>query len=203
MPPIKNIIFDLGGVFMNLDFKLTEQAFVELGIKEFNSMSRQDHVNNIFEEFETGKITADQMYQAVRKSTGINLTENQIKTAWNAMLLDFPIERMEWLEKIAEKYKVYLYSNTNILHYEAFMQIFAATGLQDFNKYFIKAYYSHELGLRKPYPTSFQKILEEQGLDPAETLFIDDTAKNIEGAQKAGMQTIHLAPPMTVLDLEL
>jgi HAD superfamily hydrolase (TIGR01549 family) len=203
MPPIKNIIFDLGGVFMNLDFKLTEQAFVELGVTGFNSMSRQDHVIELFEQFETGKITPDQMYQAVRKATGTDLTNEQIKTAWNALLLDFPVERMEWLQKIAKKYKVYLYSNTNILHYEAFMRNFAATGLQDLNKYFIKAYYSHELGLRKPHPTSFQKILEEQGLNPAETLFIDDTAKNIEGAQKAGMQTVHLVHPMTVLDLEL
>ena len=204
MTPIKNIIFDLGGVFMNLDFKLTEKAFAELGIEGFAAMSSQHQSNPLFEQLETGKISAEELCIAFRKATNSILTDEQIKAAFNALLLDFPPERLEWLEKINKKYKVYLFSNTNSIHYEAFMQIFAAsTGKPDLNAYFIKAYYSHELGLRKPYTESYLKILEEQQLIAAETLFIDDTAKNIEGAQKAGLQTIHLVAPMTVLDLEL
>lgn len=200
----KNIIFDLGGVFMNLDFHLTERAFINLGITEFPSLFTQHHANDLFEQLETGKISPQVFYDAFRQSTQSCLTNEQIKTAWNALLLDFPVERLHWLDKIRLKYKVYLFSNTNLIHYKAFMQVFTkSTGQPDLNRYFSKAYYSHELGLRKPYVASFKKILEEEKLEAAETLFIDDTAKNIEGAQKAGMQTIHLVPPMTVLDLPL
>ena len=189
---------------MNIDFKLTEQAFADLGIEGFAAMSSQHQTNPLFEQLETGKISAEKLCIAFRKATNSTLTDEQIKAAFNALLLDFPPERLEWLEQISKKYKVYLFSNTNIIHYEAFMKIFVtSSGQPDLNKYFIKAYYSHEMGLRKPCVESYLKILEEQQLVAAETLFIDDTAKNIEGALKAGLQTIHLAAPMTVLDLEL
>ncbi len=204
MQPIKNIIFDLGGIFMNLNFKLTEQAFMALGITDFSEMFTQHHSNDLFEELETGKISAETFYQKFREATNTELSDDQIKIAWNALLLDFPPERLQWLEKISKNYKVYLFSNTNIIHYKAFKEILAReNGCMDFDSYFIKAYYSHELGLRKPYIESYQKILEEQGLLSAETLFIDDTYKNIEGAQKAGLQTTHLVSPVTVLDLDL
>jgi len=204
MQPIKNIIFDLGGIFMNLDFKITERAFIDLGITQFPAMYNQHHSNDLFEQLETGKISAPEFYEAFRQETHSQLTNEQIKTAWNALLLDFPEERLRWLDMIGQKYRIYLFSNTNIIHYDAFMEILARkNSCTDFNKYFLKTYYSHELGLRKPYIESFQKILEEQELIAAETLFIDDTAKNTEGAQKAGLQTFHLAAPITVLDLSL
>ena len=204
MNPIKNILFDLGGIFMNIDFKKTEQAFFHLGVTGFNDMFTQHHANDLFENLETGKITPEQFYESFREATGKPLTNTQIKNAWNALLLDFPPERIHWLEKISQKYNVYLYSNTNLIHYESFMEIFQQnTGLPNINQLFIKAYYSHELGLRKPYVASFQYILNEQNLDPAETLFVDDTYSNIEGAKAAGMQTIHLVAPCTVLVLEL
>ena len=189
---------------MNLDFKLTEQAFIRLGITAFPKMYNQHHSNDLFEELETGKIGAAVFYQKFRELTNSQLSDEQIKTAWNALLLDFPPERLQWLDGIRQRYKVYLFSNTNLIHYEAFMEILQReNNCTNFNQYFIKAYYSHELGLRKPYIASFQKILDEQELIAGETLFIDDTIKNIEGAQKAGLQTIHLVAPATVLDLEL
>jgi len=189
---------------MNLDFKLTERAFIELGITAFPTMYNQHHSNDLFEKLETGKMGEAEFYEAFRQESKTQLTDEQIKTAWNALLLDFPAERLQWLDTIRQKYNVYLFSNTNIIHYDAFMEILCVNnGCTNFNTYFRKAYYSHELGLRKPYPASYQKILEEQGLLPAETLFIDDTARNIEGAQKTGLQTIHLVAPMTVLDLKL
>lgn len=204
MQPIKNIIFDLGGVFMNLDFSLTQQAFVDLGISEFAQMFTQHHANNLFEELETGRISDEEFYEKFREATQSQLSNEQIKTAWNALILDFPPERMQWLEEIRTRYKIYLYSNTNSIHYEAFTDIVRReNGCDNFDQYFIKAYYSHTLGLRKPYVASFERILAEQNLAAAETLFIDDTAKNIEGAQKAGLQTIHLVAPKTVLDLSL
>lgn len=204
MVPIKNILFDLGGIFINLDFSLTEIAFRNLGVTQFSEMFTQHHSNPLFEKLETGKLSETEFYENFRKQSGTNLTDKQIRTAWNALLLDFPPERLEWLNRIRQQYAVYLFSNTNIIHYQAFMEIYLqAAGKDDFNSLFRKAYYSHELGLRKPYPESFTQILTEQGLVPEETLFIDDTLKNIETARNLGMQTIHLVAPQSLLDLPL
>jgi len=203
MQNIKNIIFDLGGIFLNIDFKRTEKAFSELGV-EFNNFYSQHHASELFELLETGKISPDEFHNAFVEETGLHLSYEQLKYAWTALLLDFPVERIKWLEEIGNRYKTFLFSNTNKIHYDVFAEIFREkTGFEDFNKLFVKAYYSHEMGLRKPYPESYLYILNEQQLKPQETLFIDDTLKNIEGAKQVGLQTIHLVPPKTVLDLEL
>ncbi|TAH06216.1 MAG: HAD family phosphatase [Sphingobacteriia bacterium] len=204
MQPIKNIIFDLGGVFLNINFQLTNSAFANLGVDRFAEMFNQHHSNDLFEMLEKGEISAPAFYEAFRKESGTNISDEAIRNAWNALLLDFPPERIEWLAQIKKRYNIYLFSNTNQIHYDAFMADFGKTfGGKDFNRYFIKAYYSQTLGLRKPSVASYKAIIQEQGLIPAETLFIDDTIKNIEGAKEAGLQTIHLVAPNTVLDLEL
>lgn len=193
MQTVKNILFDLGGVFLPIDYAKTEQAFIELGITNFNELFTQHHANPLFEDLETGKISEPAFYAAFRASTRTNLTDDQIRNAWNALLLKFPAENIQWLENIKSRYNIYLFSNTNIIHYKEFIKIFATDFAgQDFNSHFIKAYYSHELGLRKPYTASFRHILTEQQLDPATTLFIDDTAANIHGAKQAGLQAHHL-----------
>lgn len=204
MTAIKHIIFDLGGVFLNINFQLTSQAFAKLGVTDFNNMFTQHYSNPLFELLETGKITEHEFYDAFREATQVALTNQEIKDAWNALLLDFPPERIQWLEQMAKKYNLYLFSNTNQIHYDCFMQQFEQLfNGKNFNNYFIKAYYSQDLGLRKPYPNAFEAILKEQSLNAADTLFIDDTIKNVEAAASLGMQTIHLAPPLTVLDLNL
>ena len=178
----KNIIFDLGGIFMNLDYQLTEKAFIELGVQQFPVMFTQHRVNALFENLETGKIAPDTFYEAFRSETGVSLSDEQIRS----------------------RYHVYLFSNTNQIHLEAFRAILQEeNGITDFDAFFIKAWYSHELGMRKPYEETFRQVLAMENLAAAETLFIDDTLKNIEGARKAGLQTIHLLPPQTVLDLDL
>jgi glucose-1-phosphatase len=204
MENIQHIIFDLGGVFLNIDFQKTNQAFEQLGVKDFASYFNQHHSNDLFEDLETGKITNEAFYEAFRKETGTSLTDIQIRDAWNALLLDFPPERISWLEQIKNKYRIFLFSNTNQIHYDYFIADFAKTFPgKDFNSFFIKAYYSQTLGLRKPYVESYQAIIDEQKLNPAATLFIDDTEKNIVGAKAAGLQTIHLVAPQTLLDLGL
>jgi putative hydrolase of the HAD superfamily len=202
--PIKNIIFDLGGVFLNIDFQLTNQAFIQLGLPHFYEMFTQHFSNPLFELLETGKISEEEFYELFRQESKTNLTNQQIKTAWNALLLDFPKERIDWLETISNKYRIFLFSNTNQIHYDYFIQDFATQfGGKNFDSFFEKAYYSQFLGLRKPYPESFQAILNEQGLQAGETLFIDDTIKNVEAADALGLQTVHLKHPLTVLDLGL
>ena len=206
--PVKNIIFDLGGVLINLNYQLTRAAFENLGIANFNDLYTQHHANPLFEQLEVGSIEPDNFYNKLRETTGLTLTNGQIETAWNAMLLDFPAERLQWLDQIKNKYNIYLFSNTNAIHYKAFTTIYAQTaplaGLNpNFNHFFKTAYYSHTLKQRKPEVAAFEAVLQDANLDPAHTLFIDDTISNIEGAQKAGLQTIFLSGGLTVLDLGL
>ena len=189
---------------MNLDYKRTEQAFIDLGVINFSELFTQHHSSPLFADMETGRISNETFYEGLRKLSGVNMPDEEIKRAWNAMLLDFPMERIVWLGELKKRYNLYLFSNTNHVHYDAFIEtVKNQTGITDFNQYFIKAYYSHELGMRKPDIASFQKIIEEQKLNPAETLFIDDTLVNVEAAAKAGLQIVHLAPPMTVFDLDV
>ena len=204
MQKIKNIIFDLGGIFIEIYFSKTEEAFKSLGVLNWSQFYTQSTASALFENLETGKITPEEFYEGFRKESGADLTDEQIKEAWNAMLGPFPLERLQWLQEIGKRYQIYLFSNTNIIHYIAFQKIFRKSMEErNFDDYFIKTHYSHQLGIRKPYASAFKKLLQIEKLKPEETLFIDDTAKNIEGAKQAGLQTILLLPPKTVLDLDL
>jgi glucose-1-phosphatase len=206
--PVKNIIFDLGGVLINLNYQLTRKAFEDLGVEDFDAFYTQHAANPLFENLEVGAIEPEAFYEALRVATGLTLTNSQIETAWNAMLLDFPVDRLEWLSQIKNKYNIYLFSNTNAIHYNAFINIYRQVAPQlgldtQFEHFFKTAYYSHTLGLRKPEVAAFEAVIRDANLDPAQTLFIDDTLLNIEGAQKAGLQTIFLSGGVTVLELGL
>ncbi len=198
----KNIIFDLGGVFLTLDYDKTEKAFIDLGAYNFHELYSQQHASHLFRLLETGKINLPDFFDKLRKEGNINANNEEIINAWNAMLGNFPKERLEWLSEKGRQFNVYLFSNTNEIHYNFFSEKFSKENDgKKFEDLFIKAFYSHKLGLRKPEVASYLKVLEEENLNAAETLFIDDTITNIEGAEKAGLQTIFLPKGKTVLDL--
>lgn len=204
MQNIRNIIFDLGGVFIEINYAKTQQAFTDLQVQDFHRFYTQSHASDPFESLETGKLDATAFYNNFRNHTNTSLADEQIEESWNALLGSFFEDRLQWLDAIKDKYKVFLLSNTNAIHYKAFMKIYREqTGRQNFDDYFVKAYYSHTMGLRKPYPEAYRLVLDEQGLKGAETLFIDDTLPNVEGARKAGLLALHLAPDMSLLDLDL
>lgn len=204
MEGIKNIIFDLGGVLLNIDFSLTEKAFIDLGVDRFSEMFTQHHSNDLFIQLETGAISPEEFYHAFREGTNTDLSDEDIKNAWNALLLDFRLPTLAWLETNKTKYRIFLFSNTNQIHHDAFIDTYKKmTGGGDFDAFFEKAYYSQHLGMRKPNPEPFEHILREQGLLANETLFIDDTIKNIETAQFLGLKTVHLQWPTTVPELGL
>lgn len=200
----KNLILDLGGVLLNLSFPKTEDAFKALGLADFNNHFSQFKASPLFEELETGKVSKEQFLEHFKRETGLVKPDTAIVAAWNAMLLDFPPERVQWLETLAGRYRLFLYSNTNAFHHDAFQASFLeAFPKKPFDDYFDKAYYSHILGLRKPYAASYTALLNDAGIKAAETIFIDDTYPNIEGALEAGLQAIHLKPGMTVLELDV
>ena len=204
MQNVKNIIFDLGGVFIEIDYGKTLKAFTDLKVENFNDFYTQSHASDLFENLETGKLDADAFYSTFRNHTNTTLADEQIQESWNALLGSFYLDRLQWLDKIKQKYNVFLLSNTNAIHHKAFMKIYREqTGRNNFDDYFIKAYYSHEMGLRKPYAEAYQYVLDKQGLQAAETLFIDDTLPNIEGAQHVGLQTVHLLPSVSLTELDL
>ncbi|HTJ14732.1 MAG TPA: HAD family phosphatase [Dinghuibacter sp.] len=204
MPEVKNLILDLGGVLLNLDYKKTKQAFAELGIADFDAHYTQFKGSPLFDELETGKVSPAAFYDAMRAGSGLALADAEIEKAWNAMLLDFPAERLALLEALRQRYRLFLLSNTNAIHYEAFQRTYReATGRVSLDDLFEKAYYSHLMGARKPDVEPFRMILEEQGLIAGETLFVDDTLPNLAGAHNLGIQTVHLQPPMKLEDLGL
>lgn len=200
MTEIKNIIFDLGGIFLQIDYKKTEQAFVDLGFTNFGEYYQQDFVTKLFNDFEVGSISPEDFYNGIRHISQLPVTDGQIAHAWNAMMGIFWMERLQWLEGLKSRYRIYLFSNTNQIHYDKLIEILQLQipGI-NFSDYFIKDYYSHTLGLRKPHVESYNAILTKENLLAEETLFIDDTFKNIEGAVQAGLKVLHLKPGMDLI----
>jgi len=195
MTATKNIIFDLGGVLLDIDFKKSISAFEKLGVDNFEEMFSQLKADELFEKLETGKLTEEEFYAAIKKRTKTNITDKEIAGAWNALILDFRTESLDFLEWLAPRYHLYLLSNTNEIHLKYFQQVFRKqTGKPLLDVYFIKAWYSHKLGLRKPGAAIFEFVLDQENITAAETLFIDDTLINIETAQNMGFKTHHLKP---------
>jgi glucose-1-phosphatase len=205
MASIKNIIFDLGGVLLDIDTAKTNQAFERLGVSDFKNLYSLHKMDLLFEDLETGKISDAVFYEGIKKATAVPLTNNQIKDAWNALLLSFRKGSLDFLEKMAPAYKLFLLSNTNGIHQLAFNDIFSKTGSgkASLNGYFNKAYYSHIIGLRKPEKEIYSFVLQDAGLKAAETLFIDDLLDNIDGAKSVGIKTHHLQPNERIEDLNL
>jgi glucose-1-phosphatase len=202
MNNIKNIIFDLGGVILNIDIKRTENALQKLGIENFSQYLKQSHLISFFKEYEAGKIDDSTFIGKIQSLSTNVLKDDAVIDAWNALLLDFPQERIELLRELKKKYRLFLLSNTNAIHHKQFQQqLFEQSGsyLEDL---FEKTYYSHTIGLCKPDVAAFEIVIKENNLDPAETIFVDDTEANMPGAKQAGLQVYHLTSGKTVLDIE-
>jgi putative hydrolase of the HAD superfamily len=199
MEGIKNIIFDLGGVILNIDYMLSHKAFSDLGFPDFDDMYSKLKQNHLFDDLETGRITADTFIATIQQQSKIPLHESDIVKAWNAMLLDFPLRRLQILQQLQLHFNTFLLSNTNEIHEKEFNSRLQQTcGYPTLAVFFDKIYLSHRIGLRKPHPEVFEKILNDNNLKAHETLFIDDSIQHIEGAKAVGLQTIHLKDDMTM-----
>ena len=196
---VKHIIFDLGGVLLNIDYNLTEQAFIELGVANFPEMYSQLKQTSLFDDFEIGKISKDDFVERLQQQAGVDLTKDSITSAWNAMLLDFPTRRLQILQQLRLYYDMVLLSNTNEIHEEAFNKILIDSHtIPNIGAFFDKVYLSHRIGMRKPNAEVFQRIIDECRFEPKHTLFIDDSPQHIEGAKELGIQTVWLEKEMTI-----
>jgi epoxide hydrolase-like predicted phosphatase len=193
MSGIKNIIFDLGGVIIDLDIKATANAFEKLGIVDFDKVYSKLSQSSLVDQFDKGLINENYFFNTIKNQFELKVPLHDLEKAWNAMLLDFPKHRMEALKKYKEKYRTFLLSNTNEAHIREFHRtLHENIGVRDLEGFFEKVYYSCRVGMRKPDKEIFELVLKQNKLDPKETLFIDDTIHHVEGAKRLGIKTILL-----------
>ena len=185
---------------MNIDYALTEKAFIDLGIANFHELYSQAAQSNLFDKWEIGQMQRPEFIAAMQQLAGIPLSEQQVTNAWNAMLLDFPVKRMQLLQQLRMHYDLILLSNTNEIHEEAFNKILNDAKGVGLAVFFDKVYLSHRVGMRKPSAEIFNRILDENGFKAEHTLFIDDSIQHIEAAEKLGIEVIHLEKGMTIED---
>lgn len=197
---IKNIIFDLGGVIINIDYNKTLDAFRKLGVTGIEAVYNQSKQDSLFDDFDTGKVKAAEFRERLTDKFDLRISDQEFDQAWNAMLLDLPMSRLEFVKSLREKnYKTYLFSNINEIHYpEVFDICNKENGIDNFDEYFDMQYYSHIFGQRKPNPQAFIAILNENGLLAEETLFIDDSIQHVLGARDSGLHAIHLTGEKTL-----
>ena len=198
---IKNIIFDWGGVITNLDFEIIDKAFQDLGINNVVKMFSNDKNNSLPLDFEMGKVSPENFRNEIRKLSKKELSDTDIDAAWNSLLRETPTERIKILKKLGKNYRIFLLSNTNIVHANYYNKKLQKDHQTDHSILFEKAYYSHEIGIRKPNVEIFQFVLNEQGLKPEETLFIDDTEMHVDAAAKAGIIAFHLNSGLDIVSL--
>ena len=196
------IIFDLGGVLLNLDYDLTEKAFISLGMTKFGESYSQLQQVQLFDRYETGEISSFHFVNRLLDLLPPGTTANQVVHAWDAMILDFPVKRLEQLEALSQKYRLFLLSNTNDLHIDAVRRsLKKSVGHRNLEQYFEKTYFSSAVGMRKPDSKIFEFVCSENNLDPAKTIFIDDSPQHIEGAKLAGIEAFLLEKGQDVFEL--
>ena len=199
---IKNIIFDLGGVILDIDETIVYKELEKLGIKT-SELAHSKEFIDLMSKFDTGIYTAPTFRKKAKALLELGkMTDKRFDAIWNAMLLDIPRERVEAIEKIKKHYKIFLMSNTNVIHYDLYIRdLQLRFGYNEFDELFNKSYFSFAEHLEKPDPRFFELILDHEGLLPEETLFIDDTAANIEVAKSLGIRTYHISREELVRNL--
>jgi len=202
MREIKNIIFDLGGVIINLDTNLTIHEFNKISSIPFEEVYTQAKQSELFNAFDKGQISDFDFFSALRKEIRYEGPEVDLLYAWNAMLLDVPEKRLDLLVEMKQNYNTFLLSNTCEPHITAFENdLYLQHGVKNFNDYFDKVYYSCRVGMRKPDKEIFELVLKQNGLVPEETVFIDDSAQHVKGAGECGINAYLLPKNMEVGDL--
>jgi putative hydrolase of the HAD superfamily len=183
---INTIIFDFGDIFINLDKQAPIEALKKLGLKEWNNDLDQLNI-----QFEKGQISKDDFVLGFQKQIP-NASIEEILAAWNAVLLDFPLRRLEFLQKLSKKYRLFLLSNTDSIHIDTFEKENGVSFYSDFYQCFEKVYFSFEMGMRKPDLEIFNCLIKNHELLPKKTLFVDDKKENTDAALALGLNVWNL-----------
>lgn len=197
---IKNIIFDLGGVILDLSVERTLEAFSKLSGLGYVQIKKIFVSEPGFELYEKGLLTDNQFRDFIREAYQVSATDAQIDACWNAMLVGLPLEKIELLTKLMQSHNVILLSNTNAIHLNYInMLVHKVTGKNSLDSFFHKAYYSHLMLMRKPDVEIFEYVLKENNFKPEQTLFLDDNKNNVQGAGTLGINTVHVTSPDLIL----
>ncbi len=187
----EQIIFDLGGVLIDIDYQATEKAFIELGLKDFGEKYSQLNQSDLFDKLEIGEISAQHFINKILPFCPEGTSPNKIVAAWNAMLGEFPKEKIELLQQVKRRLPIYMLSNTNEIHIPKVYEAWGKVSDEPMSALFDKIYLSFEIGKRKPDVSTFEWVCYSLKINPETTLFIDDSPQHIEGAKKAGLQTFY------------
>jgi putative hydrolase of the HAD superfamily len=199
MKNIKNIIFDLGGVIINLDIEKTIAEFNKICDVKFEDYYTQAKQSELFNQLDKGAISEEDFFEKLRKEIRYNGNDEKLFYAWNAMLLDIPEKRLDVLVKAKQQYNTFLLSNTNETHVKIFERnLYLEHGVKNFEDYFDKVYYSCRMNMRKPDKEIFEFVLKENKLIPEETVFIDDSIQHVKGAGECGINAYLLPKNMEV-----
>ncbi|MET3028982.1 HAD family phosphatase [Flavobacterium sp. UW10123] len=183
---IDAIIFDFGDIFINLDKPATISGLQKLGMKEWNNELDQLNLS-----FETGSISPEDFIGGFQKQLP-NASKEDILKAWNAVLADFPFYRLEFLQELSKKYRLFLLSNTDSIHINTFEEKSGISFYKDFYACFEKVYFSFDIGMRKPDPKIYQFVLDQNNLVAENTLFVDDKTENTDSAETLGIKVWNL-----------
>lgn len=199
---VKNIVFDLGGVIVNIDYQLTILKFKEAGIPDFDKVYGQYSQSELFDKFDKGTATPDEFRKGLQKIAKTHLSDKVFDNAWNTMIRQLPEENLKLLLKVKNKYQTFLLSNTNEIHLEFFFKYLKETfNIKSFNDYFNNVHYSCRMGMRKPDLEIYNKVTEINKLNPIETLFIDDTTINVDTAIEAKWQGYYMPKGKLISDV--
>lgn len=185
---INTIIFDFGDVFINLNKQAAVDEFRKLGLNGPNK-----ELLELNTKFEKGQITELEFIEGFQKYIP-NAGIEDIRFAWNSVIGEFPLYRLEFLQLLCTKYRLFLLTNTDAMHISKFEHSVGMSFSGDFYRCFEKVYYSFEMGMRKPEPEIFNYIINKHDLSPQRTLFVDDKKENTLAAERAGLQVWHLQP---------
>jgi putative hydrolase of the HAD superfamily len=190
-------------VILNISPEKTVEEMKKLGISNFDKLYSQLKQNETFDLLEKGMLTEDQFVAEILQHVDRQIEKKQVIEAWNALLLDFPEERIALLDELnrSNRFRTFLLSNTNGIHKRTYNEDLYFRFSKRLEDLFEKAYFSHEMAMRKPDPEIFQYVLRREKLNPAETLFIDDSEVNIASASRLGLETFHIKDGVSIVDL--
>ena len=202
MNNIDTLIFDFGGVIINLDYSKPVDEFKKLWILDSKKLYSKKEQTKLFDSLECGQISDVTFLNEIRKKSNTNDLE-LIKKAWNSILLNIPEERVHLLKKLSSKYKLFLLSNTNSIHLKEIITSYGEKKWKNFISIFNDVYFSNQIGMRKPNENIFFYVINKNKLDVSKTLFIDDSPQHIKTAKKIGFKTYHLTNKEDIISLFL
>lgn len=196
---VKNIVFDLGDVVINISPERCFDAFAKLFSMQREQVVLEFDKLQVFEKYESGKISDVEFLSLIRTISIGQVSDEEIIHAWQQILLDIPKERIDLIQELASDHKIYVLSNTSHYHMiEVNAILERVSGVTTIDELVEKTYYSYEMGLRKPDPEIYSTLLRDSNLTPNETLFLDDNRNNVEAAIDLGIRAILVEKPKDI-----